>query len=194
MKKLKKIVPFLIILLVVFATYLIANTYAKYKTSVDGNAEMAVARWRFKINNEDINYGSTESIELTPNFDENPNIKEGVIAPTSSGFFDIVIDYTDVDVAFNYKLVVNSNTNVTDFTIKGYELNSSGTMISLNNGEEISNNVMLNSGATTVDIRVFIEWNDNPDTESMNNRADTMASISGDNAVLSVALDFKQLA
>ena len=91
--------------LTLVTTCLTGGTMAKYVTEVTGNATAAVAAWSFKVNNEEttmtnIDLGSTANRTAYVTDD----IKEGVIAPGTSGSFDIVIDGSGSEVGVDYKL------------------------------------------------------------------------------------------
>lgn len=99
-------------------------TYAKYITSITGDAEVSVARWRVLVNNQDVSAGSSFSNTITPVFTGNTNIAPNVIAPTAEGYFDIVLDVTDTDVSLSYEITTseNSDSAVDDLIISGYSI------------------------------------------------------------------------
>lgn len=175
---------------------LIQDTYAKYISSAGANSNFAIARWSFIVNEQDVLANNDFSNTITPVFDQNSNISDGVIAPTSTGYFDITIDSTDVGVAFDEVISLSNgeNNTVSDLVFIGYKKNN-GETISLNNTNTatINNTHLLNDSVTVNTYRFFIMWNDDSLTENMDNEADTEASQTGE-ASVSVNLHFIQRA
>lgn len=178
-----------------FTIVTINKTYAKYKTDISGESNINVARWRILVNNQDIRNNSDTKAIITPTLMENENIKEGVIAPTSVGYFDIIIDCSAADVSFSYEIgtAVNATSNVNDIVVTGYSIDD-GEIIAIDNDSVISNNVYNRDNVSTITLRVYIKWDDS-DTASMNNEADTAATKAENSlAKLDVSLSFKQIA
>lgn len=192
----KKIIFALALISSVISLLLIQETYAKYQTTATGNTDISIARWNINVNNQDITSNSSITNTITPIFSGNENIKDGVIAPQSQGYFDIVIDTSNVDVSFRYNISTNvaSDSAVTDLSVTGYSLNG-GEIIPVNGHlSDIGNTVIYNSGAdTTINLRIYIAWLDT-ETETMNNASDTMATLSSGKAKLNVILSFIQVA
>ena len=92
-----------LVALIPFCLFLcfMSNTYSRYVADTTGNLKMSFAQWQILVNNEDITSGSNSSVTLTPIINENKNVKSNKIAPSSSGYFDISIDPSNVDVSFN---------------------------------------------------------------------------------------------
>lgn len=177
-----------------FTIVTINKTYAKYKTDISGESNLNVARWRILVNNQDIRNNSDTKAIITPTLMENENIKEGVIAPTSVGYFDIIIDCSAADVSFSYEIgtAVNATSSVNDIVVTGYSIDD-GEIIAIDNDSVISNNVYNRDNVSTITLRVYIKWDDS-DTASMNNEADTAATKAENSlAKLDVSLSFKQI-
>ena len=90
---------------------LISETYAKYLTSANSITNAPIARWKILVNNEDITLGTTSENIITPIFPGNDNISEGVLAPNAEGYFDLIIDASNVDVSFSYEILIKANDN-----------------------------------------------------------------------------------
>lgn len=194
MFKNKKMCFFLAVMSLMLSLFMIQETYAKYLTTAEGVTSTNIARWKLNINNQDITSNQSITNVLTPNFIKSEHVKDGVIAPKSEGFFDIIIDSSNVDVSFNYSITtsVNENSSVTDLKVTGYSINGSN-IVSIETGqlENISNNILYNSGVTTSTIRIYFTWDD--DNGTMDNAADTMATLNNGTANLTVNLNFKQI-
>ena len=175
---------------------MIQETYAKYISSANANTNLSIARWAFLVNQQDVLSNSNFSNTIIPTWDTNQNIQSGVIAPTSTGYFDITIDSSNVGVSFDEVLTLGrgSTNTITDLVCTGYTINN-GQLISLNDTSSatITSTHSLGEQNTTNTYRVYIKWNDNAQTETMNNASDTLASANG-TASISVNLSFTQRA
>ena len=83
-----------------------SNTYSRYVADTTGNLKIAFAQWQILVNNNDITNNTTSSVVLNPIINENEYVESNKLAPSSSGYFDISIDPTNVDVAFNYEITL----------------------------------------------------------------------------------------
>lgn len=195
MDYIKKITFLLACFSLLFTISTIQETYAKYKTDLSGTTNIKVARWRILVNNQDVRNSSEISNIITPTFIGTSNIASNVIAPTSEGYFDIVIDCTDVDVSFSYELTAStsSSSNVTDLITTGYSINNQD-IIPITNNTTITDNIIKDDNPKSITIRVYIKWDDS-ETNQMDNQADTNATKDDNNiAKLDVKLKFKQIA
>ena len=107
----------------IFLFLIIITTYAKYITSQDTTAKARIAQWNIKLNDQNIsdNMDFSELIELV--YDENPNIAEDVIVPTSSGYFIVNIESTGTELPFEYEFSLDvSESAVADYRITSYLL------------------------------------------------------------------------
>ncbi len=172
--------------------YLIHDSYAKYLTTLNETTNISVARWRILVNNNDIRSNSTATAVVTPVFYQNNHIANNIIAPTSEGYFDLIIDSSGADVSFDYTLnvAVNSASAVQDLVVTGYQVNGGPTVTNITN-PLYSSTILHSSGITTTNIRVFIKWDDSS-TATMDNAADTLAADG--TAKLDVILQFTQKA
>lgn len=190
--KLKKVYLLLALASLLLLVSVIQNTYAKYISKATANSNFTIASWNFKVNNQDINANSNFSNVIVPVFENNPNIKDNVIAPTSEGYFDINIDHSNVDVSFTEKINLNlseANT-VSDLKITGYAIND-GSIIEFN-GNEISTDCLLSDNVKINKYRIYVTWIDG-EGQTMQNKDDTEATKNG-NASISVSLSFIQKA
>ena len=174
------------IVMLLFTSYQIATSYAKYTAEAEGTAEKQSGAWVIKINDNDISNSNSETTfnidELV--FPENEFVVEGKLAPASNGYFDVVIDPTGSSVAVRFDVTLDvSGLNVYDsinFTaayrvINGEEVsegivqtgeNTYSGIISLN---DVKNNV-----ASTV--RFYLGWEEN-ETEEGDTQDSELGSI-----------------
>lgn len=178
----------------VLCIFFIQESYAKYLTSTSEKASMNVARWRILVNNKDIREGSTANAVIVPVFDGNENIASGIIAPTSEGYFDLVIDATEADVSFKYDInfSVNDDSSVTDLVATKYSINNGNTINLDRDNQSISNTVFYNDNKSPINIRVYVLWDDG-ENSFMDNAADTEATKNGKSAKMNVNLSFIQI-
>lgn len=178
----------------VLCVFFIQESYAKYLTSTSENASINVARWRIIVNNKDIRESSTANAVIVPIFEGNDNIASGIIAPTSEGYFDLVIDATEADVSFKYDInfSVNKDSAVTDLIATKYTINNGEEIVLDRDNQTISNTVLQVNNTSPIYIRVYVIWDDG-ENSTMDNAADTEATKNGNTAKMDVNLSFIQL-
>lgn len=198
MKFYKKIVLILICCILLASLLLFINMiYAKYKTEVSGKASISISRWDVKVNDNSIKNNQDISSTITPIFPGNEYIASNIIAPTAEGYFDLFLDYTATDVAFKYEINVSPNEEsaVKDLVTTGYSVDDGEKIEFSEFNSPISETVNLANENKTKKIRIYIVWNDDPDTSSMDNLSDTSSTLKADSsAILDVSVAFTQVA
>ena len=98
--------------LTLVTTCLMGSTLARYVTEVTGSASATVAKWSFKASEAE---GSTNftDIDLGRTAYDSSTIKADVIAPGTSGSFDIVIDGTGSEVGIDYEIELKAAADTT---------------------------------------------------------------------------------
>lgn len=192
MKSSKKILLFLSAICFILLIVFIIDTYAKYKTSATGNANIPIARWNIKVNNQTIKNNSDISSTIAPTFPGNEHIASNIIAPTAEGYFDLNFDFNGADVSFHYEISItpNSNSSVKDLVISGYSIDD-GPII--DSSKPIEEDILYTNNITNRNIRVYVLWDDS-ESASMDNLADTTATTSSNPALLNVNISFTQIA
>ena len=192
MKINRRVKIFIALLSLLYLITLVQDTYAKYTSSANANTNITISRWNILVNDQDIKNNSNFTNTIKPTFEENENIASGVIAPTSKGYFDIIIDGTKTDVSFQYNinLALSSLNTVSDLRLTNYKVNDDDTLHQIENNV-ISNQVLYNSDNKIIKYRIFVEWIDG-DAETMNNEADTEATINGI-AAYDIAINITQI-
>jgi len=112
----KSIFVMIALMLVVLGTYLIANTYAKYTTEIEGTSEASIAGWAWEINDVALTKTTNtyelnlfETINDSDAINSETDVKSGLIAPGTSGKFDIKIkNNSEVNATYNYTLSVEN--------------------------------------------------------------------------------------
>lgn len=174
---------------------MVQETYSKYNTSAFGSASMSIARWQIVVNGQDVVQSSYLTNTITPTIMSSDHVKEGVMAPRSVAYFDLVLDYSKVDTSFEYNIVttVPQAEAVSDLKVTGYSENG-GSIVPVNGAiSNLTGTVLLTETQRTKTIRIYTTWEDSV-TETMDNAADTDASLTNKKAVINVLINFKQLA
>ena len=175
----RKILFFVALMSLFVLITMMQNTYAKYVSSADATAEFTVARWNILINDQDILQNSDFSDTILPEFEGTNYIKQGVIAPTAEGYFEITLDGTDTDVSYTYTITANisPDSDVTDLELYKYEIDN--VEYTYNSSTGITNSTAYDALDKTVTVKFYVRWNDNPATQNMTNADDTAATVDG---------------
>ena len=177
----KRIVFFLEILCIIslLITMLsIQRTYARYFEMVDTTYDTHIKRWLIKVNSHNIHEEQTLTEVMQPVLVEDENRNSNVLVPGGTGYFDMVLDYNYVDVAFQYEFSIEQlNTNqLADFELYGYEIIDGDTSTVTETNElkgVIEPETDVNSAGEKIrEVRFLFRWNDG-DGSTMNNQADT---------------------
>lgn len=107
----KKTLKFTILILILVILYLIiSSTYSKYVTGIDDQTtSLHISNWNIKLNNKDILKNQNFSGDVKLKKDSNSNIAENIIAPTSSGTFEVTLDSTGTELPYNYEFEFAEN-------------------------------------------------------------------------------------
>ena len=178
---LKKFKVLIVIASLAVTLSLMSNTYSRYVASSQGNFEIEFAKWQLLVNNTDITTNTSSTISFEPTIEANENVAANKVAPASTGYFDIEIDPTNVDVSFKYKIDLSiDNENIPDLRITKYALVpedfTEGDKLIENYLENntIENTLLYtNTGFKKFTIRVFFQWFEG-EGESMNDSADSI--------------------
>lgn len=173
-KNLIKILALIIICIILLIVYKIIHIYAVFQSDVSGDARFANGVWHILVNETEISTAQEKSFTIDQiNLENSQNVKEGKLAPGTTGNFKIAIDPQNTNVSIRYDISLNSQ-GLTNKNIKIRNItkeNSDEGLINTGDGiytgiitlEEIRNNKIDN-------IKVEIEWlnsedNNNEDTE-----------------------------
>ena len=190
MKTKRKVIFFLALMSLFYCVTFMQDTYAKYVSSATANAGLTIARWSILVNTQDVVEESDFTETISPVFAGSTNIKSDVIAPTASGYFDIIINGENTDVSFTYTISIDtSDCVVEDLVITNYSIGNTNYTY---NGNDITGNILLNDASRTKTVRFYVEWNDNASTQTMDNAADTAATAE-ETAAFDINVNFIQL-
>ena len=195
MEKKKKIALILAIFALIAFIGSVAYTYAKYFTLTTGKIGSSIKQWNIKVNDELIKNNTTLSQTITAYFpNENGKTAVNKMAPGTEGYFEIVIDYSKVDLSFSYDLSIAENEKLKDLQIDRIEVD----------GEEIertdpdSINIVGNVNIEDPDddlkkiVIVYFKWYDESDN-NMDDEEDTSIPIENDSIDFDVNILVTQL-
>lgn len=159
---------------------IMSNTYSKYAADTTGNIEASLAKWQILVNTTDITDGVSRTLTVTPTIDTNANVAANKLAPASTGYFDIEVDPSNVEVSFNYRITLSAaNQSMPDIKMTRYAIldedYTPGDTIEKTN---ITNNQITGTqnysagGFDPFTVRVYFEWVEG-EGETMNDAADT---------------------
>lgn len=194
-----RVIQILCIVSLLITVFSIQRTYAKYYEQVDTTYATNIKRWIINLNGTNIRNGVELSQIMQPVFIENEHMNSNdTLVPGRKGYFEFVIDYTKVDVAFRFQFDIQQQnaTPLEDFEIYGYSIAETDEALGeetdpltelavVNNLSEITQIMdpvsdVENDRELKRTIRVWFRWNDtNADTEDadeedgMNNSEDT---------------------
>ena len=185
----KKYILLILSFISLYVTICLANeTYAKYVSSATSTSSTSIARWKILVNEDDITIGATSTSLITPQFPGSDNISENVIAPNAEGYFDLILDASNVDVSFNYTISIapNKNSPVTELVATKYQINGEEEIEFEENENSIEGTVNLNDENKTVNLRIYIKWDDT--LNLMTNAQDTNTTVGNQAGLLDVTV------
>ena len=164
---------------------LMSSTYSRYIVDATGNVEALFAKWQILVNENDITNGLDSSIDFEPVIDENDYVASNVLAPSSTGYFDIDIDPSNVELSFKYTIDITiEDEKIPDLIITKYSIIPDsyieGDPIDVINLAEgtITNDLTFDKEIESFQfkpftIRVYFEWYDG-EGELMDDEGDSL--------------------
>ena len=152
MSKNKKIVAVLIILAAIILSFIGGQTFSKYVTQVNGEGVANIAKWTFKVND---NESKLQTINLASTVN-NDTLIDNKIAPGTSGDFQIKIDANGSDVGIDYKVKFINELNKPQNLIFTYEDNKYENVMDLS--EILTGTIDANSPEKEKTINIHWEW------------------------------------
>ena len=172
-KYVKQILMIITLIVILFALYKIAQTYAVFYNEANGTITQKQANWIIKINNADISSG-VEKEFVVDQFEcnENSHIMPGKIAPSVTGDFYITIDPTNTDVAVKYEIKMDKS-NLVNEKIQILSIEEVENNISLTETEDGAYSAIMSlddiKAGKINKIKVTISW----ENDEENNEEDT---------------------
>lgn len=169
---------------------IIQTTYAKYVTNLNANTNISISYWNILVNEQDIVENSDISETITCVLPGNTYSKADVLVPGSTGYFDLNINSSEVNVPFKLRVTsaVNETSSLTtDLKVSGYSIDGGDIVELADDVLDFSCNIAQDTDSTL--IRVYTTWVD----DGLDSKEDTALGITGGTAILDVTLDFEQI-
>lgn len=196
-----KIIQILCIISILITAFFIQRTYAKYYEKIDTTYATSIKRWVINVNGKNIHNEETLTNVMTPQFFYNEHMNtNNTLVPGRTGYFEFTIDYTNVDVPFDFSVSIEQP-DLIDFEVYGYKIiDSDFEITSTTTIEDIGElNELTSDSIQTIDpsldatkqtrALIIFRWNDS-DGNLMDNASDT--EIAGTNLNYKVKITFKQ--
>ena len=143
----------------------IGITYGLFETNKLITVDNNIAKWQIKVNDSVINNTNQKFNVTSFIVEEDSNVASGKFAPSSRGYFDIVIDPNETGVAFRYDVTFDW-TKLSNMQIKILDIEAiGGNSLTLSNKDTYSGIMLLEDiqDEVTHTIRVNLEWNNDED-------------------------------
>lgn len=181
-KKKKSGFDFLVFLFVIAIALGSYSSYSKYTSSISGKSSVDVAAWNVVVNTEDITNATELEQEISFTPISSQYVAAGKMAPSVGGYFDVIIDTRNAEVASTYtiKIDVTDLESLGGFNVAGYEvyeenetlpssvteipedlLSVTETTISERTYKVISSGILTldsNGNGSKETVRVYLEW------------------------------------
>ncbi len=147
----KKILVIAVLLLLIAASY---GTYAIYKSSVSGQANVSVAKWAVEFKNGQTPI--TDTFELTftaADCTGNTHVASGKFAPGVSCSKQILIDATGTEVDVSYVVSVDD----TNIKVNGVAMPANSNEITASAGTS-DGQIMMSDNPQTDTVTVTVAW------------------------------------
>lgn len=119
-----RVIQILCVVSLLITVFSIQRTYARYFETVGTTYATQIKRWVINVNDSNIHENESLNEIMTPVIVENEHVNNNILVPGSQGYFPFVIDYTKVDLAFqfqfNFKQI--NETQLEDFEIYGFQI------------------------------------------------------------------------
>lgn len=145
------------ILFVAFISVMIAIIgygFAKYRESSDGNIQKEIAKWSFKVNDSE---SGAQTFNLINTINQNDSVAANMVAPGTSGYFDLKLDGRGSETAINY--VINANFENKPENLNFYIDENYSTKLMDENGVIIINGFIPVSEVDNIKyVRIYWDW------------------------------------
>lgn len=175
MKNRKKVVLIVILLVFCFVFLIVQATQAAYESSITGRMKNTIAHWSIKVNNQEINDGTVDSIPLTYTVTDLTNVRTGKVGPGANLNYPVNIDASGSDVAIKISFTVTDKSadpdkfltltgvNSTDLTIVRTGVSTYSAVI---DKSVLSTPKVVNLNFSWVDDGTLVEYTDDSTSES----------------------------
>lgn len=111
------------------------------------------------------------------------------------GYFDLVVDTSEINLGVKYTVScsVPETSNIPDAKIIGYSFPGQQNYITYLQGTDTSVSSSSSASVNSNTIRIYVSWDDNSETETLNDIQDTQIALNEGTAQITVNVLFEQL-
>lgn len=165
-------------------------TYARYTTSLTGNANVEVAKWAVKVTDGTTDLSEAFNLALT--LDENDFVANGKIAPGRNASGKVVLDLTGTEVDTDYEIKIGTVENIPAnaevvVEVGGEELAQDGTGVFT--GKVEHETIALGGDNAKVEVTITVTW---PNVDGTNDTTDTTDGEAAATLTIPVTVTAKQ--
>lgn len=131
--KSKTKIKILFVISLIISLLLIYDTYAKYQEQVYTNHGSTIKKWKMIVNDKIIREQESLNQVVLPTLEKNTFIGDNLIVPGREGYFDMEIDFSQVEVPFSVEFFLEQNetsstyNKLVDFEFYGYYVEENDT-------------------------------------------------------------------
>ena len=151
MKGNKKILVIAVLLLLIAVSY---TTYAIYKTSVAGNANVTAAKWDVKFKNGETELTNNYTVTFEGTDCTNINVAEGKIAPGAICTKEITLDASQAEVGVSYTV----STGTVTAEKGGETVTTTGANEFTATLTPATGRIAFNAATKTATLTLSVEW------------------------------------
>lgn len=153
------------IILGIFGIFILAvvlyefnDSYGLFESNNNMIVNSEIGKWNVYVGGKEATSGSftVDSINII----DSSNVKEGKLAPSTVGYFDIIIDPRDTSVSVRYDITFDFSSVTGNFSVTEIEEIIDGNLI--RTGENTYSKVIsladIKNGTTNT-VRVYVKWN-----------------------------------
>lgn len=195
----KRIILMLAGIWILITFMVIQTTYAKYVTILPTNANVDISSWNLILNNQNITNEANFSENLNLIFPATQYHSDGALVPGATGYFDLTIDASDVNLNFKYTVTcsIPSTNEIIDLKVVAYAVDGHSVDLHSDRTEYVDDATtpMINyvqASANSSTFRVYVMWDDEPSTSSLNDIEDTYMSLNSRKAQITANVKFEQ--
>ena len=144
-------------------------SYGLFESNNNMIVNSEIGKWNVYVGGSEATSGTfnVDSINII----DSSNVKEGKLAPSTMGYFDVVIDPRNTSVSVRYDITFDFSSITGNFSVTAIEEVNSGNLI--RTGENTYTKVIsledIKNGTTNT-VRVHVKWNnieENNDVDSV---------------------------
>ena len=171
-KQKKNIKNFIIFYICISILFIASYTLSRYVNTTTGSPEIGIAKFDVTVNNMSV----TENEPFELNFSDTSKFVSKKIAPSSLGYFEIIINPTGTEVSLEYEFNFKLDELNKKFKLAYFTIDDSKEQNKILDNTIVKGDLLLpNTQAFTkeTNIKVYWTWDEeihNPDINSLDNK------------------------